>query len=421
VATAAPVALNVGFGTPFQAQIDFLRAKLALPTERWDDIQRSAHDRAFIVAGAAKADLVADLQASLVDAATTGKGLEAWRREFADVVKKHGWTGWTGEGTKGGEAWRTKVIYQTNMSTSYAAGRYKQMTDPDYLQVRPYWRYLHSDSVMYPRPLHLAWHGLTLPHDHPFWKEHYPPNGWGCQCRVTTVGKKEGLASQRAGLGEPPAGWDKVDPKTGAPVGIDRGFDYTPGASTKRPLQEFIDDKLIKLDAPIGAAMWQALKPALLADRAVAYREWLADLAVDVTAKSRAPVIGAIDPADLKWLAESGKATPSSAEISISSSAINGPKAARHEAAGDSLPAQAWEQLPELIDEPLAVLYDAKKGTLLYVLPEQSVRRGQVVVEFDFTRKDFRNMIVSAYRPKLANLKNRVENGSLIVMRGGVE
>ena len=62
------------------AQIDFLRAKLALPTERWDDIQRSAHDRAFIVAGAAKADLLADLQASLVDAATTGKGLEAWRR-----------------------------------------------------------------------------------------------------------------------------------------------------------------------------------------------------------------------------------------------------------------------------------------------------------------------------------------------------
>jgi hypothetical protein len=239
VATVAPVALNVGFGTPFQAQIDFLRSKLALPTERWDDIQRSAHDRAFIVAGAAKADLLADLQASLVEATTTGKGLEAWRKDFKTIVARHGWTGWTGEGTPGGEAWRTKVIYQTNLSTSYAAGRYKQMTDPEYLKVRPFWRYLHSDSVLHPRPLHLAWHGLTLPNEHPFWKEHFPPNGWGCQCRVTTVSKKEGLASQRAGLGEPPAGWDKIDPKTGAPVGIDKGFDYMPGATWHPNLDKY--------------------------------------------------------------------------------------------------------------------------------------------------------------------------------------
>lgn len=56
----ADLTLNVGFGTPFQAQIDFLLQKLRLPTERWDDIRRAAHDRA-VVAGAAKADLLTDL------------------------------------------------------------------------------------------------------------------------------------------------------------------------------------------------------------------------------------------------------------------------------------------------------------------------------------------------------------------------
>jgi uncharacterized protein with gpF-like domain len=29
------------------------------------------------------------------------------------------------------------------------------------------------------RPMHAAWHNTVLPFDHPFWKTHYPPNGWG--------------------------------------------------------------------------------------------------------------------------------------------------------------------------------------------------------------------------------------------------
>lgn len=237
--SSSPQALNVGFNTPFQEQIDFLRAKLRLPTERWDDIQRSAHDRAFIVAGAAKADLLADLQASLVQAATDGRGLDAWRKAFRQIVKDHGWDGWTGQGTKGGEAWRTRVIYQTNMATSYAAGRYRQLTEPSFLALRPFWRYIHSDSVMHPRPMHLSWHGLTLAHDHPFWQTHFPPNGWGCQCRVTAVSQREGAASARAGLGEPPEGWDQIVDKTQAPPGIDKGFNYAPGATWHPNLDKY--------------------------------------------------------------------------------------------------------------------------------------------------------------------------------------
>ena len=40
----------------FEEQIDFFRRKLNLPSETWRDIQRAAHDRAFMVAGAMKAD-----------------------------------------------------------------------------------------------------------------------------------------------------------------------------------------------------------------------------------------------------------------------------------------------------------------------------------------------------------------------------
>jgi hypothetical protein len=244
-----------GFGTPFQAQIDYLRNKLRLPTERWDDITGRAHDRAFVLAGAAKADLLADLHQAVIKGATDGAGLQVFQRDFKAIVAKHGWTGWTGEGTKAGEAWRTQVIYQTNMATSYSAGRYLQMSDPEVLALHPYWRYIHSDGVLNPRQQHLAWHGLTLRHDHPFWQTHWAPNGFGCHCRITSVSKAEGERSAAAGLGDPPAGWDAIDPKTGEQVGIGKSFGYAPGANVNVPLRQMVQDKLIAYQPAIAKAL----------------------------------------------------------------------------------------------------------------------------------------------------------------------
>lgn len=186
----------------FQEQIDFFKKKLNLPTERWDDIKHGAHDRAFIVAGAKKADLLNDLRAAVLKA-NQGASIGEFRKAFAAAVKNSGWTGWTGSGTTAGVAWRTRVIYQTNIATSYAAGRWKQLNDPELLKVRPYWRYIHSDSVLSPRPQHKAWGdaGLTLRHDHPFWKTHFPPNGWNCFPEETLVrcDAKLGLKTWYAG------------------------------------------------------------------------------------------------------------------------------------------------------------------------------------------------------------------------------
>lgn len=225
----------------FQEQIDFLRRKLNLPSESWRDIQSAAHDRAFVVAGATKADLLHDLRKA-VDQAVQGGSIGEFRKNFAEIVAKHGWTGWTGEGTKAGEAWRTRVIYQTNLMTSYAAGRRAQLLDPDLVERRPFWRYVHNDSVTHPRPQHKRWGDmkLTLRHDHPFWETHFPPNGWGCKCRVVAV------AAPGDGDGtEPPEGWAQTDPATGAPVGIDEGWGYAPGARADNELRSFVQDKLI--------------------------------------------------------------------------------------------------------------------------------------------------------------------------------
>ncbi len=407
---------------PFAEQVAFFRQKLNLPTERWDDLHQAAHDRAFVVAQAMKADLLVDLRAAVDKAIAQGTTLETFRRDFREIVKTHGWTGWTGEGTEGGEAWRTRVIFETNLRTSYAAGRWQQLHDPALLAVRPYWRYVHSDLVRNARPLHKHWGDtrLTLPHDHPFWLTHYPPNGWGCRCRVVPVrAPAEGDAT------EPPAGWDAVADGSKAPAGIDEGWAYAPGANVGTPLLDLVGQKLFKLEAPIGAVMWRELGVAIRAERATAYRHWLSSIDTDKQAKSVRPVVGAIAPQDLAWLQAHDKPTPATAEIVISSAPINGPKAIRHQAKGDAITTQVWEQLPEMLDEPLAVLYDTRRGTLLYVLAEASIRRPQLTVEFSYLRRDEKqgapNQIISGYRPALQDLQARVRSGGLIVMRGSLE
>ncbi|GHU35859.1 phage head morphogenesis protein [Betaproteobacteria bacterium] len=235
-------ALGGAFNQEFKEAVEFFRQKEVQGTLRWDSIWQSAHNHSFVVAGAMKTDLLADLQAAV--APLQKQSLETFRKNFFALVEKHDWHGWTGEGTEKGRAWRTRVIFETNVSTAYAAGRWKQLNDPDLLKILPFWKYVHDDGVKHPRLPHKHWGdiGLTLPHDHPFWKTHFPPNGWFCHCRVTAV--KQPAAGDAT---EPPEGWNAIDKKTGAPRGIDKGWAYAPGASVSDGIRKIMAEKAAAL------------------------------------------------------------------------------------------------------------------------------------------------------------------------------
>lgn len=161
---------------PFAEQIAFFNGKVDMPTQSWLDLLGAGHDRAFVVAGAMKADLLADLHAAVLKAIEQGTTLDTFRKDFNSIVAKRGWTGWTGEDTPGGRAWRQEIIYGTNMRTSYQAGRHAQAVAIAHR--RPYWRWRHADTVAHPRPLHVAWDGKILRYDNPWWQAHWPPAGW---------------------------------------------------------------------------------------------------------------------------------------------------------------------------------------------------------------------------------------------------
>lgn len=372
--------MKFGFNTPFAEQLDFFRQKLNLPSERWDDIQKAAHDRAFIVAGAMQADLVGDLRESIDKAIELGTGLEEFRRDFSKIVQKHGWTGWTGEGSAAGEAWRTRVIYQTNMATSYAAGRYRQLTDPDFVALFPFWRYVHNDSVRHPRLLHQHWGAirLTLRHDHPFWQTHFPPNGWGCQCRVTpTDAPADGDAT------EPPQGWDARN-DLGLVPGIDRGFDYAPGASVTKPLKEFIDEKLIRLDAPIGSAMFDAMRSTLAQEMSAAVADLVEAAVTSGQPAGEAALAHVVAPRTVADLASRGVPLES-ADVWLRDAellhALRDAKAVR----GATLPVEIWKDLPTWLSKATPYL-DTKDTALVYAfdLPDGT---GKVLVRVNYAEK----------------------------------
>ncbi len=404
-AATDPSIRNV-FKQPFREQVDFFRAKLNLPTDRWDDIRKAAHDRAFIVAGAAKADLLDDLQGAVEKAIADGESIAKFRERFQDIVKRHGWHGWTGQGTKKGEAWRTRVIYQTNLTQSYNAGRYQQLNDPDLVKRRPYWKYVHSDTVAHPRPLHVSWSGIVLHKDDPWWQTHFPANGWFCKCYVTAV-----PPSEFKGDTAPDDGFEMKQDSQGnwhrVPKGIDLGFDHAPGSERVTPYKDLIDRKLVRLPVKLGSNMWQAIKPALSLESNLQWAntldEWRSSEQVGRTA-----IVGAIAPDILQWLTDEEKTLPSTAEISIREGLIRGQEQARHDKAGDGLTEAEWRRLPSIIDEPDQVLWDVESQKLIYVAKSQDAGI-KLTVTYNYLKKSKEaNMIVSGYRQSSKTLEERL-------------
>jgi len=88
-------AIKGTFKTPHAGQSRFMREKVNVPTAHYDDIKGEEHDVAFVVAGAMKADLLADFHAAVNRAASDGKSRQWFRQQFEGIANRNGWTGFT--------------------------------------------------------------------------------------------------------------------------------------------------------------------------------------------------------------------------------------------------------------------------------------------------------------------------------------
>ncbi len=220
-------------GLPFGEAIDFLQKKHKVPTERWNDIWQGAHSRAFMVAGLRNEQCLADIHTSLLRAMEEGKDLKWFRKNLNEIAGRHGWKKYQKGGRKY-KAWRSRIIYQTNIRSAYAAGRWEQIQSTK--ETRPYLRYTALMDGR-ERPEHGSWHNTILPVDDGWWSTHTPPNGWGCRCSVQSLNDRD---LGRRGLKvakKAPRVRKEIRPMTtsagrvmvSVPQGISPGFAYNAG------------------------------------------------------------------------------------------------------------------------------------------------------------------------------------------------
>ncbi|ASM76388.1 hypothetical protein VITFI_CDS0609 [Vitreoscilla filiformis] len=177
--------------------VEFFDGKGNRLTWDWRDMLRQDHDLAFAVAKATSEEVLGTIRTQVATAIGQGMTFAEFKRTLKPQLQDLGWWGRqelldgdTGEVTtvQLGSDRRLRTIYQTNLQTAYMAGRYQRMvgnaTD------RPYWRYV---AIMdgRTRPRHRELHGRVFRWDDPIWKIIYPPNGFGCRCRVVAMTEDE--------------------------------------------------------------------------------------------------------------------------------------------------------------------------------------------------------------------------------------
>ena len=183
-------------GSPPKEVVDYFRKKTLQSAFDWRDIWREENIASFQVAKAMSADVLRGLYESIDRAISDGVPFQQFKKELIPRLQKLGWWGETEViDPKTGEKrlvnitpHRLRRIYDTNISTAYAAGRWEKIQRTK--AVFPYLLYQVGASREH-RVDHLGWAGTVLPVDHEFWHQHYPPNGWGCKCRAKQVSRSE--------------------------------------------------------------------------------------------------------------------------------------------------------------------------------------------------------------------------------------
>lgn len=374
---------------PFNEQIDYFRRKINMPTATYLDIYGEAHDYAFAVAGSHTQEIVGDFRKAVDEVIEQGGTLEQFRKRFDEIVEKHSWE------YNGGRNWRSRIIYDTNLYASYNHGRYTQQKA--LADVLPYWEYEHNDSA-HPRPEHQAWDGKVLHADDPWWDYHYPVRAYGCHCTVRALDDFDLQAEGKTVAESPPIEWEEklIGQRSGSPrivrvpKGVDPSFEHPKRLVPIHKVDEILFQKLVEAQPQFAAS---AVANVLNYAPALALLNKSVKEMVDTVVSERIPrgvmkYIGAIPRPVIRQLEALDKA-PQTAVIAVRDEDILHALRDSKQGKGISLPVEFWQQLPERLREPSAILLQKAtqqrnqqaQDVLLYVFDTE---QGKVAVKLDY-------------------------------------
>lgn len=392
------------------AVYEYLKSKKPEAHFDYDEIVHDAHKKAFTVAKMMNLDLLKDTQASLTKAFKEGIGFDEWKNSVKPMLAKKGWLGnikvkdpKTGEEKEiyvGNR--RLRTIFNTNMRTAYAKARYESQMQ----SLGEYFRYTAVlDSRT--REAHRKLHGKTLPKTDKFWDTNYPPNGWGCRCKVQVLTEAECIARGIVPLAD----------GSFLPQAAEKDFRYNPGKVDKT--DEILKDKQNKaLDAITSTLAKKNLKQTL--------ENFEHERDIYVWQKSLDDMVGAViggkiikdkiyQVAQVGELKQSIKKNLKIIDVEPKASSIAVYQNTISHITRDSKPKGKEPNIDEIkavvgvFDEAKRVFYDKKDNVLLYFYNslQNDNMVNYAVIRLDYTLKKFKtdNFIATITRIPVENYK----------------
>ncbi|TMN39085.1 phage minor head protein [Pseudoalteromonas sp. S2755] len=443
--------LSIAFNKPPADAVAYFKSKGYAISDEWHDVLTTAHAKAFTVARVQSMEVLEAIRKYTDTALAEGLTAKQFREQLTPELQKLGWWGKTkneqGDSVQLGSPYRLNNIYRTNLQTAYMSGRYRRMLARS--KTHPYWQYVAIDDAQ-TRPEHRLLHGKVFRFDDPIWQTIFPPNGWGCRCRVRaltaeqvkarglTVEDGSGYVQQfDAEIVSRESGEVKtteharVKLPSGDVMTPDVGWAYSPGQSAFGT-DVAVAVKLGKVeDVQLRAETIQALNNS--DERAKAFELWTrksierierfqaAKLAGDkVGLKANGPrpqhktVVSFLGDDISQKLQDKG--IDAARTLILSERALAHAHSEKHQANGTALALKAYTELSTLINDPkVQVLWERERNELLYVKRdgEESIK---VVVRYQGKGIEL-DTLINALKVKTLTIDAAISGGLYEVWR----
>ena len=194
-----------------QASLNYLKNKKLVQGFSHYDVWLTEHQTAFTVAKMMDDDLLAEIKSALQSAIENGTDFHTFKKQLVPYLMSKGWWGeqvmtdpkdGVQKTVQLGSFRRLKTIFDTNLSTAYAAGQWARISAS--VADFPYLKYISSVSDKQ-RDSHKKYYNQIWRVDDPIWQSIFPPNGYGCQCTVRQLTEKQALRERGEDIKKQPA------------------------------------------------------------------------------------------------------------------------------------------------------------------------------------------------------------------------
>lgn len=425
--------------------VDYLKSKGYNITWNWQEQLDAAHAKAFTVAKVTKADVLETLRLATEDAIQNGISERDFMKNLAPKLMAMGWWGKQvitdsqGRSTvvELGSPRRLRTILRTNKSVAYHAGRYaEQIANSD---EQPYWQYVAvQDSRT--RPSHMALHGKVYRFDDPIWDTLYPPNGWGCRCRVRALSDFQlnnlGLSVDESGgrlqeewalAGTDPLSGEETHSKitvfktNQGTIKTEPGWNYNVGQAALGSDRAVIRKLLQVQNRELRQQTIQAINNSEA--RHKAFAGWIKQFLGNNRTSNKYIVAGFVTPRIAEQVAKLSNAQKSSELLLVMTEhSVYHASREKHHKGGVGLSDDEYASIPLIIANPDLVLWDDLEGhkNLIYIDKKRKIK---VVVEPTLNKKRLKpkeklDAVINALRVDLEDVRRQIKGGNFKIIEG---